>query len=476
MPAPNSGAVGMMRAASVSEAARDRLASQRAVSTQRNSTRHFTRKLKGLYSDERTQMKQPLQDIACPFCGLCCDDLAVGVQGEVLTVSDHGCERSIRAFSEPLPTSGVDRQPRVHGESCSLDEAASHAASLLGSAHLPLFAGLGTDVSGARAVLHLADRCGATFDHMNSPAMMRNLLVVQDGGWMTTTLAEVRNRADVIVVFSSDLEHHAPRFFERCINTTETLFHDDALQRRLILFGKEPVSQLTGDNVHTTYIECSTAQLGNVAMALRAIVGGAPTPPDEVAGIPIDQLRDIAGQLQDASYGVVAWATAELAFPHAELAVQAFSELARSLNTNTRCSALPLGGDNGDHTFSQVATWLTGYPTRASLADSHPYYDPVQCSSDRLLADREADLLLWVSAFEAHRLPPVTDIPTILLGRAGMRTPVPPDVFIPVATPGLDHPGHVYRCDTAAVLPLRALRNSGLPSVHETIHAILNSL
>lgn len=421
-------------------------------------------------------MDKPVQDIACPFCGLCCDDLEGRATEDGLNISSNGCARSVQAFAQPLPADSRERQPRIQGEPCSLDEAIAHAANLFGHARSPLCAGLGTDVSGARALLQLADRCGAAFDHMNSPALLRNLLVIQDSGWMTTTLTEVRNRADVVVVFGGDLERHVPRFYERCISPGETMFHREPLQRQLILIGPEPDSRVSDGNVRTTSIPCALEQLGDVAMVLRALAKGAPVHATAVAGIPTDRLRDVVTQLQGASYGVITWAAAELAFPHAELAVQAFSELARELNAGTRCSALPLGGNNGDHTFSQVATWQTGYPTRASLASGHPQYDPVLYDAERLLADHEADLLLWVSAFDTRRLPPATDVPTIVLGRAGMQTATPPDVFIPVGTPGLDHAGHVYRCDTVATLPLRAWRDVGLPSVQTTVQAILNSL
>jgi formylmethanofuran dehydrogenase subunit B len=47
-----------------------------------------------------------------------------------------------------------------------------------------------------------------------------------------------------------------------------------------------------------------------------------------------------------------------------------------------------------------------------------------------------------------------------------------PEVFIPVATPGIDHSGHIYRCDTVAVLPLQQLRNTDLLSVSVILQAI----
>ena len=56
----------------------------------------------------------------------------------------------------------------------------------------------------------------------------------------------------------------------------------------------------------------------------------------------------------------------------------------------------------------------------------------------------------------------------------GPGTPLPGAVAvaIPVGTPGLDHAGSVYRMDGVVSLPLRALRDTGLPSVAQALARI----
>jgi formylmethanofuran dehydrogenase subunit B len=415
-------------------------------------------------------------NVACPFCGLCCDDLTLVLADEQLAVLANGCPLSQRGFTAvSIPDAG-DHQPRIQGQACSLDEGVAHAASLLGRARLPLFGGLGTDVAGARAALHLADRTGAVLDHMNSASMLRNLLAIQDSGWMTATLGEVRNRADLLVIFGSGLEQRLPRFHERFFADAESMFGRHTAGRELILIGPDAEASAAPDHTRITRITCPTERLGDVAMALRALLRGHSLQAEDVGGVGIDRLRELLTRLGAAHYGVIAWVTAALDFPHAELAVQAFCERVKALNASTRCSGLPLGGDNGDYTFSQVATWQAGFPTRISLANGCPHFDPVQYHAAQLLRDKEADLVLWISAFDAQRMPPSVSIPAIVLGRAGMQCENVPEVFIPVATPGLDHAGHVYRCDSVVSLPLRGLRRSGLPAVATVLNAIIEGL
>src|SRR5258708_5848163 len=75
-----------------------------------------------------------------------------------------------------------------------------------------------------RSAAELADRCGAVLDHANSRDKFRNLLAFQDRGAITTTLAEIRNRADLLVVVGTDVVSRFPRFFERIAAPAGTLF------------------------------------------------------------------------------------------------------------------------------------------------------------------------------------------------------------------------------------------------------------
>jgi formylmethanofuran dehydrogenase subunit B len=64
----------------------------------------------------------------------------------------------------------------------------------------------------------------------------------------------------------------------------------------------------------------------------------------------------------------------------------------------------------------------------------------------------------------------------IVLGRADIELAREPDVFLPVATPGIDAPGHLVRSDKVVTLRLPQLRQSALPSVARTIDALLARL
>jgi formylmethanofuran dehydrogenase subunit B len=59
-----------------------------------------------------------------------------------------------------------------------------------------------------------------------------------------------------------------------------------------------------------------------------------------------------------------------------------------------------------------------------------------------------------------------------VLARPGFLPARSVDVLIPVGTPGLDHAGSVYRTDGVVSLPVRALRDTALPSAAQVLEAM----
>ncbi len=414
-------------------------------------------------------------EVPSPFCGIGTDDLAVQIDGLSLKVTANGCAVNTPAFEQPI----TDTAPRVAGKIVSLQEAAAKAAELLQSALQPFIGGCATDVNGMRALLALADRSGAVVENMNFPAARNNFLALQDSGWMNTTLAEVKNRCDLLLVVGTDLEVFAPRFFERYLWNAESMFLDDTSKRSVIYLGKAPSGNASTSptGAKAQVFECASEDLPEVIAVLRALVKGRPIHAQSVAGIAVSDLQSIADALKQATYGVVTWGAAALNFSQAELTVQTLSEMVKDINDmNTRCSGLPLAGKEGDQTANQVCGWTTGYPARTRFSKGYPEYDPYLNDSRVMLNNGEADVLVWVNAFNVNSVPPETSLPTIVVGRSGMTFSQEPAVFIPVGTPGIDHAGHAYRMDNVVAIRLKKLRESGLPSTADALSAIEQAL
>ncbi|MGR9114225.1 MAG: formylmethanofuran dehydrogenase subunit B [Gammaproteobacteria bacterium] len=416
-----------------------------------------------------------ITEVPSPFCGIGTDDLVVKVDGLSLKVTKNGCAVNTPAFEQAI----TDTSPRVEGKEVSLDVAVTKVAQLLKDTLQPVIGGCATDVNGMRALLALADKSGAVVDNMNFTGARRNFLALQDSGWMNTTLAEVKNRCDLLLVVGTDLESFAPRFYQRYLWNKEAMFLKDTSQRDVVYLGKAPSGDASTSpkGQKAQVFECADVDLPEVVSVLRALVKEQPVQADSVGGISISDLQVIADKLKSANYSVVTWAAGALAFNQAELTVQSLCEIVKDINNqNTRCSGLPLGGKEGDQTANQVCGWTTGYPARTRFSAGFPEYDPFLNDINQMLAQGEADALLWVQAFDSEAVPPKSDIPTVVIGRSGMTFEREPDVFIPVGTPGIDHAGHAYRMDNVVAIRLKKLRESGLPSAAQVLTAIEQAL
>lgn len=423
-----------------------------------------------------TEMTEPgiWQDVPSPFCGIAVDDLKIKVDGNTVSILENGDSVTKMGFETPI----TDTSPRIKGQDVSLEQAVAHIVGLLKESKQPVIAGMATDLNGVRSAMALADKSRATVDNMDSAAVFRNTLVLQDTGWMVTTLTEVRNRVDLFVVVGSDIETAFPRFYERMVWNKESMFDQEIESRQVVYLGKAPSGDASTSpkGKKAQVMACDDADLPEVVSILRALIAGKIIQAEKVGGIAVSDLAVLAEQLKQAKYSVITWSAADLKFDHAEATVQTVCELVKDLNLGTRSSGLPLGGKEGGITANQVSAWQSGYPMRTNFSRGYPDYDPYLSDADRMLANDEVDTLLWISSFNIDRTPPKSKATTVVLGRSGMGFEQEPEVFIPVGTPGIDHVGRAFRTDGVVSIPLRKLRDSGLPSTFEVLTAVEQAL
>jgi formylmethanofuran dehydrogenase subunit B len=409
-----------------------------------------------------------VRDVACPFCALACDDLVVEPAGKAgVTVRENGCELSRRGFA----VASTGASPAIGGKPAGLEDAVSAAAGLLGRSRAPLFAGLAADVAGIRAALGLAERLGAVVDDLSSDGLFRNLRMLQDSGWITTTLSEVRNRMDVMLIVGPDPSSAFPRFYERCVTPRDTLFGEIKEPRRLYRIG----TPSGAGGPEKTEIACDDASLPAALTALRALINEKPVAAEIGPTFPLAALREVAKALRNAKYGVVAWSAGAFETSSSELIVQVIAELVRDLNRTTRCGGLPLGGNDNLMGANQICTWLYGQPLRTSFASGVPVHDPLLNSARRRIAMGETDTVVWVSAFHSD-VPAELPANLIALAPPSAKFERPPAVLIPIGTPGIDHAGQIFRMDNLVALPVQALLQRNLPSAAEVLNRIAQAM
>ena len=316
------------------------------------------------------------------------------------------------------------------------------AAGLIRGAKLPLYGGMASDVAGARAVLSIADRTCGVLDHALSEGQYRNFRVVQTSGWIMSTLTEVRNRADLLLIVGTDVHKLHGRFFDRIVTNPHTMFESLASKRTVVFIGEGlDTSAAVGPRIEEVITlpvakdripEVLAAISARVRGFARSAAGGARSAARQArwsllslyaeqrgaARPPPRRTRSPACRsppsmpsprnARKAKYGVMVWAPPALSMPQADLTVHLMTEVVRELNLHTRFAGLSLGGNEGAPSAASTCTWQTGFPLRVSFANGTPEYNSYRYNVSRMI-DRGRGRPAALGRLDRHRHRPAAD-------------------------------------------------------------------
>lgn len=404
------------------------------------------------------------QPWTCPFCPLLCDGFGLTRDGS-LTLVGSDCPRALAGLAAHRPAA-EPAVPSVDGRPASLEAAVNAAAKRLADSRLPLIGGLATDLAGFRAIYRLANLSGALLDHAHGDALMHSLRALQDRGSFYTTIAEIRNRADLIVCLGTDPGAHYPEFFRRCAAVEGV-----ELVRQVVFVAPDADLHRRGlDQAAVERIDPAGDIFDSSAMLAALIAGKQPAVPDPA-------LANLARQMRDAHYCVIVWESGRLP-KHGALVAEAVLRMVNDLNRTTRAASFCLGGGDGAYTANYAMTWMSGLPLRTGVFKRGLEHDPLRYVSARLLAEHAVDVLLWVAGLGPELAPPPSDCPRVVLGHPALSQTAQGagTIFVPVATPGIGSAGHLFRTDGGVVLPLEAVRDEGLPTVAQVVSRIADRL
>ena len=409
----------------------------------------------------------------CPFCALLCDDITLKIHANGVSPLGLSCvnaEREYRRIEhETISPTVIDPTTGKPGVA-KLKDAVARVANLLKTARTPYFGGLGTDLDALRSIHALGGQCGAIVDHMGSETALANIRVMQTLGWYTTTLSELRNRSDFVLIVGADCKNRYSRFLERILEPSAALVSAARKRRRVYYLGprnKAPRSK----KFRIENIYCEQQDLATLLSVLRAHVLDKSLERQR----PQDaKLADLATELKQSQYASIVWSSSDFSPSQARLCIESVSKMIANLNTTTRAAGLSLGGDDGGMSAMQVSSWRSGYPARVSYANGIPNYDPEKNQLANLIDSNQLDCLVWIDAF-GRSTPPNRQpgIPYIYIGHPQIAQKIDADVSIPVGLPGIHHKARLVRTDSVVTMPLDRVYPSKLPSVKNTIDEVV---
>jgi formylmethanofuran dehydrogenase subunit B len=397
-------------------------------------------------------------EATCAGCGCACDDIEVTVEDGRLAAVKRTCALGDRWFAE---RSG-DRPPvaRVDGRTVGLDEAVDAAAAILKQARAPLVYGMGqTSCEAQRRAAALAEAVGAVADPTGGGAADSAYQAV---GSSTATFGEIRDRAELVVVWRADPALTHPRLLGR-------LRLDRAARGSRALVAVDSQRTATAEEADA-FVELDAAHDLEALWALRASVRGAPLDRDRIDDLPLDGLDDLAERLRGTRHAAVIHGGVD------ELGALALCSLVRDLSHELHAVTLGLRGDGNARGAEDVLAWQTGFPSAVSFGRGYPRANPGELSAAALLARGEVDAALVVASDPLEHLPPAAadrlrELPTVVVDARATATSRAARVAFATAADGIEVPGTVHRMDGVPV-PLRAPLTGERPGVEDVLGAI----
>lgn len=349
-------------------------------------------------------------------------------------------------------------------------DAIAEAARLLGASRLPVIAGLGTDVAGARAAVALARRLGGAVDHLHASALLRDLDVVRSAGAMTTTPNEARLRADLLLMVGDGLVAAWPDLLQHLLVRPRATVGARPARRRVVwLCPGRAGSRLWPDTAEIRAVVRDPRDLPELIAALRARVAGRPIARNAAAVAALDA---VVAELRSAKFGVAVWSAVDLD----PLTIETVCGLVDDLNASTRFSGLPLAPGDDAAGVQLACAWTTGLPLRTGFGRGRAEHDPWRFDAGRLVDSGEADCAVWVSAYRPAVPRWRHPVPTIALTPAGATFDRVPRVRFTVGRPGLDHDAVEYHQASGTLAWVAAVRPTPSVTVADALAAVASAL
>lgn len=416
--------------------------------------------------------------VTCPVCGCLCDDVELTIENGKIVKVKNGCAMCRSKF---LGYSNEHRilKPLIRKNGnlveASFEQAVKKAAQILAEANYPIIYGWSsTSCEAIRVGIELAEEVGGVIDNTATICHGPSILGIQDVGISSCTLGQIRHRADLVIYWGSNPLVAHPRHMRRYTAFSKGRFQKG--KRKLIVVDvRKTETAETADY----FIQVKPNKDYEILQVLRALIWDQEIEVDEVAGVPVEHLEEVADLMIECSFGILFFG-AGLAMTKGKVRnVDAALSLVRDLNMRTKFVIMPMRGHFNVTGADTVFTWQTGYPYAVDFSLGYPRYNPGEASVIDILLRRESDAALIVASDPVANFPKkaaeqLVKNPLIVIDPLMSVTARMADVVFPSAFVGIEASGTAYRMDHVP-LPLKKVVNppNGILTDEEILKRIL---
>ena len=428
-------------------------------------------------TEEQNKNIKIVEDATCTFCGCVCDDmeLHVDVDEKRIIKAKNACVLGRAWFAEHT----IEDAPAalIDGKEVSVEEAVEEAAQTLVKAKFPITYGLSDTTSEAqKQAVAITDYIKGNIDTTTSVCHGPSGLAFQGVGESTSTLGEVKNRADLVIYWGGNPAESHPRHFGRYAVTPKGMFTPNGKKDRTVVL--VDVRKTKSAGVADILIRPKPGKDFEVLWALRALVKGVSISTDieKETGVPLEVLTDLVERMKNCRFGVLFFGMGLTMTRGRHFNSGALLALATDLNEYTHFVAKPVRGHGNVTGADNVVSWQTGYPFGVNFSRGYPRFNPGEFTTVDTLSNGDADAAMIIASDPGSNFPKkaiehLKNIPVVVLDTKSTDTTKLAHVAFKTATYGINTGGTVYRMDDVSI-PLRPAFESPFPDDETILKAI----
>ena len=396
--------------------------------------------------------KKVFKDVVCGFCGSLCDHLIVEVEGDKITKVTNACAIGRERFLNARENRLLHPMIKENGQfkRVSLEEAVEKAVEILKEADLPLIYGLSSTVTEAmRPAADIAELLGGIIDQTASTCHGPTAIALQEVGIPTTTLGEVKNRADLVIFWGSNpMDSHFNHPFRYSV-VPSGLYVEGRKGRKVITVDVRKTKIAAMSDL---FIQVKPGRDHELVAAMRAILKGRKLGASEIAGVPMEKIEELVETIKESRYAVIFIGMGLTQQKGKELTIANLVKFCQEAHEHTKALIAPMRGHGNVKGAGMFLSWRTGYPFMVDFSRGYPRYFPGETSLVDVLTRGEVDAALVIASDPAANLPlaaakHLARIPLITIDVKPSVTTKISDVVIPAAISGIEAEGTMYRMD-----------------------------
>jgi formylmethanofuran dehydrogenase subunit B len=425
-----------------------------------------------------------MKRIPCSGCSLLCDDIIINTDGLFIDEVIGACLKGKERFDQVTAKNRI-LSPMIRDGNklikTTWEKALERVIQILNSSSKPLLYGFSTVSSEAQLKgLELAKLLNGFIDSNSTVCQGKVINIAKDTGITLTTISEVINKADLIILWGANLAESIPRLLNKVLFSRGKFRMTGREIKTIVIIDPVKTASFGVMGVRDLALQIETGKDIDLIRILKEECCVAESIPSEgVAGIDKNDLKRLLIQLTEAENGVVFIGQGLLRLQENVDVIKELLELVQMINEKQkkgRISVIMAGGHYNMAGFEHVA--LSNYGKNHSLQFSN---NQLINTSDTITSKLEKDdfdcsIIVGtdpISHFPFNLSKKFSKKPLILIDNKQSATYQVADIVLPTTITGIESEGLAYRIDH---IPIELHKIINPPSKIFTDEEVLNQI